>query len=97
MITLSIDITKLDKSKFVTGKKGTYCNLVLIETPHSEWGEYMVKQDCTKEERESGVQMPILGNGKVLTRRAPAGEAPKRPPAPREYRTRDEDDDEIPF
>ena len=95
MITLSIDVTRLDKSKFVVGKKGTYCNLVLIETPNSNYGDFMVKQDCTKEERESGVQMPILGNGKQRERRvsgyAPSSESSRAP------RPAEPDDDEIPF
>ncbi len=93
MITLSIDVTKLDKSRFVSGKKGTYCNLVLIETPHSEYGEFMVKQDVAKEERESGKQMPILGNAKHLRSRQ-QGEATKRPPV----RSAGSDDDgPLPF
>jgi len=93
MITLSFDVTKLDKSKFVTGKKGTYCNLVLIETPTSEYGDYMVKQDSTKEQREAGEQTPILGNAKVMRKRT--NDAP--PPRERRAASPQPDDDEIPF
>lgn len=39
-------------------------DLVLYETPDSEYGDYLVKQQTTKEEREKKVAMPILGNGK---------------------------------
>lgn len=36
-------------------------DLVLFETPESEYGDYMVKQ-----RGEKGEQMPILGNGKYF-------------------------------
>ena len=40
-------------------------DLVLIETPNSEYGDFIVKQSISKEEKASGVQLPILGNGKI--------------------------------
>lgn len=90
MITLSINVKKLDKLRFIEGEKGTYCNLILIETPNSEYGDYMVKQDMTKEERDAGKETPILGNGKILKHRqsAPAQRRPQPPQDP---------DDECPF
>lgn len=68
MITLSIDVTKLDKERFKhitrkNGDKAIFCELILIETPNGEFGDYMVKQSVSKQEREGGVQLPILGNG----------------------------------
>ncbi len=74
MILVKIDVTKLDKKRFFTGAKGTYADLILIETPNGEYGDYMVKQQVTKEEREARLQMPILGNAKIMgggTRSAP--------------------------
>lgn len=73
MIKLSIDLRQIDQSrcKKVTRKNGnaaTFCELILIETPNGEYGDYMVKQDTTKEEREARVQMPIIGNGKNLSK-----------------------------
>ena len=69
MITLSIDVTQIDKTRLkqVTrrnGEKAKFLELILIETPDSEYGDYMVKQGLTKEEREARVEMPILGNAK---------------------------------
>lgn len=69
MITLSIDLKLIDQSKCKkitrrNGEAATFLDLVLIETPDSEYGDYMVKQDTTKEDREAGVKMPILGNAK---------------------------------
>lgn len=65
LITASINVQQLDKTKFIKGKKGLYANLVLIPTPKSEFGDYMIKQDATKEERANKVSTPILGNAKV--------------------------------
>ena len=60
-ISLNVDVTKLQKQKFVKGKKGTYADLILIETPNSEYGDYLVKQKGDRDEK-----MPILGNGKIF-------------------------------
>jgi hypothetical protein len=84
MITLSIDVTLLDKKRFketirANGKKAIFANLVLIETPNGQYGDFMVKQDTTKEERAAKVEMPILGNGRHVGAR---GQQPdQRPPA----------------
>lgn len=89
MITLSIDVTLLDKTKFKhhtkkDGTKSIYCNLVLIEVT-SDYGDYMVKQDSTKEQREQeqrdGIKTPILGNAKIRVKNQeskPAAATPKK-------------------
>jgi len=69
MITLSIDVTQLDKARFkeVTrknGKKAIFCDLVLFEH-QSEHGDYLIKQAVTKEERAARKEMPIIGNAKI--------------------------------
>lgn len=74
MLTLSIDAKLLDKTKFKhivrkNGQKAVFIDLVLIESPNSEYGDYMVKQSLTKEERAAGKQMPILGNAKIFKSR----------------------------
>jgi hypothetical protein len=60
-ISLNINVDKVDNKRFFEGKKGRYLDLVLYETPESEYGDYMVKQRGDKGER-----MPILGNGKYF-------------------------------
>ena len=70
-ITLSIDCKLIDKAKLkpFTRKDGTdalFLSLTLVETPNSPYGEWMVKQDATKEEREAKVKSPILGNAKTI-------------------------------
>jgi hypothetical protein len=94
MITLSINVKKLDKLRFIEGEKGTYCNLILIETPNSEYGDYMVKQDMTKEERESGKDSPILGNAKI---RGGKQQKPALAPPPPRSSYPDPDDEPLPF
>ena len=76
MITIRIDVTKIDKSRLFKGEKGTYLDMILIETPGNKYGnDYLCKQQITKEEREAGVEASILGNAKTLKFEAkpPAG------------------------
>lgn len=74
MITLSIDVNKIDKSRFFSKKNGAkMLDLVLIETPNNKYGtDYMVVQSQTKEERENRVKSTILGNARIIERRAGA-------------------------
>lgn len=99
MITISIDVTLIDKARLKeftrkNGNKAKFMELVLIETPDSEYGDYIVKQGVTKEEREARVEMPILGNGKNVGSKG--SKAPSKP-APRESQAADLGDDDIPF
>ena len=71
MISLKIDVTKITKDKLFKGEKGTYLNAVLIETPNSEYSDYMIVEDTTKEERDNDVKGTILGNAKNIERKAP--------------------------
>ena len=61
MISISVNVDKIDKDRLFDGKKGRYLDLVLWETPESEYGDYMVKQ-----RGEKGEKMPILGNAKYF-------------------------------
>lgn len=90
MISVNIDVKKLDKTAFYTGEKGTYVNLTLIETPDSEYGHsHMVVQDLGKERREAGERGPILGNAKTF------GDTPK--PKAKASSTKKKEKDEDPF
>ena len=65
IINLSIDVTKIDKSKI---KDGKWLNLTLgIEDQTNQWGQ---NASCyhaqSKEEREAKVNRQYLGNGKVV-------------------------------
>ena len=69
MITGKIDVTKIVKERLFVGKKGTYLDFVLIETPNSQYGDYMIVQDVPKEERLAGVKGQIIGSAKILTKK----------------------------
>jgi hypothetical protein len=68
LIAISIDVTKLDKSKFVVGKKGTYANLtVSLNDEADQYGNNCsVWQSQSQEEREAKQDRNFLGNGKVV-------------------------------
>lgn len=97
MITAKINVTKIDRAKLFKGEKGTYLDIVLIDTPNGQYGDYMVVQSVTKEEREAGVRGTILGNGKTVVRKG-AQSAPAQPQsAPPAARPAASDDEDIPF
>ena len=60
-ISINVNVDKIDKTRFFEGKKCRYLDLVLFETPESEYGDYLVKQ-----QGKPGEKMPILGNGKYF-------------------------------
>ena len=81
IISISIDVTLLDKGRLITGKPQSradnsggekmvapkYLDLTLIETPNSLYDHtHMVVQSLSKEERERGDKGPILGNAKTF-------------------------------
>ena len=68
-INLSIDVTKIDKSRLHTGKKGTYLDLTaFVDLDHKDQYENngFITQAQTKEDREAKTQLPILGNSRVF-------------------------------
>ena len=93
-VNLKVDVSKLDKSRFFKGAKGTYCDLTaFIDTEKT--GEYgdngTIAQSTSKEERQSGVKMPICGNVKVFYK-AGSDESPVSQEAPF-----DDPDSDVPF
>lgn len=68
-ISLKIDVSKLDKSRFFKGEKGIYADLTtFVDTENvSQYGDNgIINQSVSKEERDNGVQLPILGNAKIF-------------------------------
>jgi len=65
LIGLSIDVTKIDKSKLANGK---YLNLtVSVQDETNQWGQNVsTYHEQSKEERESKENRNYLGNGKVF-------------------------------
>ena len=69
-VALSIDVTKLDKSRFVSGKNGAkYCDLTVWLSPDEpdDYGKHGgIQIAATKEEQEAKEKMPYCGNAKVF-------------------------------
>ena len=97
IISISIDVTLLDKDRLVTGKPQPrtngdgseimvapkYLDLTLIETPNSLYEHtHMVVQSLSKEERERGDKGPILGNAKTFGTDGGRTEDAPRVPSP---------------
>ena len=66
MINISINVSLINKDRLFKGKKGSYLDAVMIETPNSEYGDYMIVERTTKQEYEDGVKGTIIGNGRIF-------------------------------
>lgn len=83
MITGKIDCTKIAKEKLFAGKDGAkYLDIVLIPTPNGKFGDFMIVQSASKEERAAGKRGVILGNAKNFNgqRGQPDGAPPATQP-----------------
>lgn len=67
IISGSIDLTAIDKSKLVEGKNGKkYLNITLMVQNQSQYGNNVwVTQTLSKEERDNKAQSITLGNAAV--------------------------------
>ncbi len=102
-ITIKIDRKLVDCARVFVGKPRAdgsipeYYDFVLI--PRKEVGRFgdthMVVQACTKPERDAGLKMPIIGDGKEkLPANAPQS-APQKPAAT--HPPTDNLDEDVPF
>lgn len=102
MITIKLNVTKLQKEHFIHGKKGgIYADLILIEHPSDFGDDGFVAQSISKEERDAGERGPIVGNWRESNKeKAPPpprqASAPERP-APKPQPELPIEDDDIPF
>jgi len=64
MIVLNVNVDLVDQKRFFKGKRGRYLDLVMIETPDSKIGDFLVRQRGERDEK-----MPILGNGKIIKKK----------------------------
>lgn len=99
LITISIDLKLLDKTRFKKhtkkdGSEALYCEMVLFEPRDTRFGDFIVKQQVTKEERAEKKEMPILGNGKIMGSRNEASNATQQQPS---STGGDEGDTSVPF
>ena len=70
IISASINLDKIDKSRIKTGKNGIGkyydISIVLNDEPNTYGQDVAIKQAQTKEERESKEKEIYLGNGKTV-------------------------------
>ncbi len=69
LMSLSIDLSKVDKSKIIEGKNGAkYYNLTIeLKDEKDQYGnDLSAWTTLTKEEREAKTNRTYLGNGKVV-------------------------------
>jgi hypothetical protein len=84
LVSIKIDLSKIDENRvFHSQKTGArYLDItgVLTDTPDQYQNNGFVKQNTTKEEREAGLNLPIIGNFKLLKiLDQPAQSAPAQP------------------
>ena len=67
LITVKLNLSKLEERWIVRGKRGEWTDLLLIETPNNEYGNsHMVVQAVTKDAKDQGLRGPIVGNTKTF-------------------------------
>lgn len=68
LLSVSIDVSKINKSELISGEKGTYLNLTVSinDSPDKFGNTVSAWQSQTKEQREAKVNRTFLGNGKVI-------------------------------
>jgi hypothetical protein len=96
-VNLSIDVSKLDKSRLYKGAKGTYANLtVFIDSNPDQYGKNGgVKEQATKDERDQKVKMQFVGNATIFWSDNPDFQQARVEQA--QEPATDEFDDSIPF
>jgi len=80
-LDLRVDVTKIDKARIYEGQKGKYLSMtVWIDTENeSQYGDHgTARQSTSKEEREAGVKLPIIGNAKIFFRKESQQQAPQQ-------------------
>ena len=62
----SINLSMIDKTKIINGKNGQYLNITMIVQNQSQYGNNVwITQSQTKEERDNKEKTVSLGNGAV--------------------------------
>ena len=101
-LNLSVDVTKLDKSKFYEGKNGAkYANLtVFVDSSPDQYGQNggIIEQQ-TKEEQDAGNSKNYVGNAKIFwTMDADNFRQQSKQQAPAHHQPPTDDfEDDIPF
>jgi hypothetical protein len=93
IIAASIDVSKIDKSKIVAGKKGRYYNIDIIvgDEPNQFGQQVSIIEKQTPEQRKAKDKKKYLGNGKIVFKKdAETGSNPQNEPI-------QDSNDDLPF
>jgi hypothetical protein len=100
LVSIKIDLSKIDENRVFhsqkTGAKYLDITGVLTDTPDQYENNGFVKQNTTKDEREAGLKLPIIGNFKLLKILNDPGAPVSAQPIQREVNPI-ETDDTLPF
>ncbi len=100
-INASIDVTKLDKSRFFKGDKGTYCNITMLVDLNEldQYGNSGFITEAKKKDEPKDLRLPILGNTKIVWREEEQQQAPQQQQEPQQQAPADNFDDgsNVPF
>jgi hypothetical protein len=68
LISLNIDVSKIDAKRLYKGKKGQYLSATLfLKEEVDQYGNNgFIVESITKEEREKGLKGTIIGNAKYM-------------------------------
>jgi hypothetical protein len=68
MISVTINVSKVNKEYLYEGKNGKYLNVVLfpLDAPDQFGNNYKAVQGLTKEQRAAGLKGNILGSGRTM-------------------------------
>lgn len=101
MVNISIDLTKIDKSRIVEGKNGQkYYNITVDQRKEADkfGNTHTVYQTPTKEEREAKKDKVYIGSGKEFIFNNQQQAAPQQQPTEqREWKGGPDIDDSLPF
>ena len=97
-IGLNINLSKLDKSRFVTGKNGTYADLTVFVDVHEkdQYGNSGgIKMALKEGENKENTQLDFVGNSKVFW--SDGQQAPQQSAPQQQLPQSDSFDEDIPF
>ena len=100
MISINIDVKKIDKAALYIGQKGTYLNMTLMENREGvdQYGnEGFIVQDIGMARRQAGERGAILGNWKTIKPAQAPQQRERKPDAEAIVPRSEDDDDSIPF
>ena len=97
LISLSIDLNKIDKSKIYETDKGKYYTVMIgVNDEPNDWGKNCsVWSSQTKEERERNDKKQYIGSGKVVWTDGNISTVESSNSG--ETQTASQDDDDLPF